>query len=236
MDPRERLIVALDVEHLHEAEELVEKLADSADIFKVGIAPFTAFGPGLLDVLGEKGKKVFLDLKVHDIPNTVLNAAYQAARKNVFMMNFHCLGGKAMMEAAVKGAEKAGEEGRRKPLLLGVTVLTSMDGEGLRETGIGASVEDTVLKFASMAKEAGLNGVVASAREAKKIKEKLGEGFVIVTPGIRPEWAAKGDQKRVLSPKEAIKEGADYIVVGRPIIKADDPAAAAEKIIEEMEG
>lgn len=231
MKARERLIVALDVETLEEASQLVEVLSDDVDVFKVGISPFTGFGQPLLDKLEEKGKKVFLDLKVHDIPNTVANAAEQAAKKNVFMMNFHCLGGPRMLEAAARGAKRV----ETSPILLGVTILTSMDSDEMKAIGLEGEVEEKVLEFASFAKEAGLTGVVASAKEAKAIKEKLGKDFVVVTPGVRPEWASKGDQKRVLTPKKAIEEGADYIVVGRPIIKAEDPALAARKIIEEME-
>lgn len=231
MNAKERLIVALDVETLKEATDLIDALSSEVDIFKVGIAPFTSFGQEILEKLESCGKKCFLDLKVHDIPNTASNAALAAANKNVFMMNFHCLGGKKMLEAAA-GAVK--EKGKKAPILLGVTVLTSMSEDDLQELGITGRVEDKVIKLALLAKEAGLSGVVASGKEARLIKERLGKDFLVVTPGIRPEWSAKGDQKRVLTPKEAISEGADYIVVGRPIIKADDPALAARKIIEEM--
>lgn len=229
MTPKERLIVALDTKTLGEATRLIDVLSPEVDIFKVGIAPFTGFGEELLEKLSESGKKVFLDLKVHDIPNTVENAARLAKEKNVFMMNFHCLGGEEMLKAAVRG-------GGGGPILLGVTVLTSMTEEAMKKLGLSGSVEDKVLELAEVAKSSGLNGVVASAKEAKAIREKLGTDFIIVTPGVRPEWAAMGDQKRVLTPKAAIEEGADYIVVGRPIIQADDPLGAAKKIINEMEG
>ncbi len=232
MEAKDRLIVALDVDTFEEAEGLIEKLSSEVDIFKVGIAPFTAFGEKLLNKLREKKKKCFLDLKVHDIPNTVRNAAKRAAEKNIFMINFHCIGGGKMLEAAVEGV--AGSGVKKKPILLGVTVLTSMTEEDLITMGIESKIEEKVIEFAGAARKAGLNGVVASAKEAKKIRERFGKDFVIVTPGIRPEWAEKGDQKRVLTPSEAISEGADYLVVGRPIIQADDPLNAAKRIIKEI--
>lgn len=236
MKAKDRLIVALDVDTLDRAVELVETLSPEVEVFKVGIAPFTDYGPQILSVIEKCGKKVFLDLKFHDIPNTVKNAARVAFKKGVFMMNFHCLGGKKMMEAAAKSCDEASAvTGNKKPILLGVTVLTSMGGEDLEETGIAGPVEKRVLALASLAKEAGLNGVVASAKEAKLIKKELGKHFLVVTPGVRPSWAEEGDQKRVLTPKAALAEGADYIVVGRPIIEAEDPLLAAKRIIEEME-
>lgn len=234
MKARERLIVALDTQSFEEASDLIEMLSPEVDIFKVGIAPFTGFGEKLLEKIGEKNKKVFLDLKVHDIPNTVKNAAKLAAEKNVFMMNFHCIGGEEMLASAAEGA-KEGSGKNKGPILLGVTILTSMTEKAMKAIGLAGTVEDKVLEFAKSAKRAGLGGVVASAKEAKAIRAEIGEDFVIVTPGVRPEWAAKGDQKRVLTPKQALREGADYIVVGRPIIKADDPLEAAKRIIDEME-
>ncbi len=232
MTGRERLIVALDVDTREKAERLVDLLSPEVDIFKVGIAPFTAFGEAILEKIKDNGKRCFLDLKFHDIPNTVANAARKAAEKNVFMMNFHCLGGKKMLEAAVSGAKKGSK--KEKPLLLGVTVLTSICEEDVNALGLGVKLEDKVLELAGVARDTGLDGVVASAKEVRKIKEICGKDFVTVTPGIRPLWAAKGDQQRVFSPAEAISEGADYIVVGRPIVQAEDPLEAARKIIEEM--
>ena len=234
MQAKERLIVALDVDTFDEASALIDALSPAVDIFKVGIAPFTGFGEKVLAKLAENNKKTFLDLKVHDIPNTVKNAARVAAEKNIFMMNFHCLGGEEMLRAAVDGAHQASKIGKT-PILLGVTVLTSMGEEELAEVGLTGSVKEKVEGFARMAKRAGLDGVVASAKEARAIKDFLGEDFVVVTPGIRPDWAAKGDQKRILTPRQALEEGADYIVVGRPIIQAEDPMEAARRIIEEME-
>ncbi|MBU0683836.1 MAG: orotidine-5'-phosphate decarboxylase [Candidatus Omnitrophota bacterium] len=227
-----KLIVALDVDTFETAENLVNILAPEVDIFKVGIAPFTKFGDKILDVIEKAGKKVFLDLKFHDIPNTVKNAAKAGAEKNVFMMNFHCMGGRRMLTAAVEGALSAGKS--TKPLLLGVTILTSMNQEEMKSIGMEGAIEEKVIKFALLAKECGLDGVVASSKEARVLKENLGKDFIVVTPGIRPEWAAREDQKRVLTPKQAIVEGADYIVVGRPVIQAKDPLAAAKRIKEEM--
>lgn len=232
MTAKERLIVALDVDSLEKAKELIDMLSPEVDIFKIGIAPFTGFGGELLEELSSRGKKVFLDLKFHDIPNTVRGASREAARKNVFMMNFHCLGGEEMLKAASEGAREGGGE----TILLGVTILTSMDKEAMSKIGLEGEVEGKVLELAGSAKRAGLNGVVASAKEAREIKKKCGEDFIIVAPGIRPEWSQKADQKRTLTPKEAIEEGADYIVVGRPILQAEDPLEAARKIINEMEG
>jgi len=235
MEAKDRLIVALDLDSAPEAEKLIEVLSPEADIFKVGIAPFTGYGEKILGKLREKGKKVFLDLKFHDIPNTVRNAARIAAKHGVFMMNFHCLGGKSMLEAARKGAEEgSASSGHAQPLLLGVTILTSMTEADLQVLGLAGGIEEKVIELAALAKNCGLNGVVASAKETRLIKSNLGKGFLVVTPGVRPTWAAAGDQKRVLTPKQAVAEGADYIVVGRPIIHADDPAEAARKIVEEI--
>jgi orotidine-5'-phosphate decarboxylase len=236
MEAKERLIVALDVDSYEQAEKLIDALSPEVDIFKVGIAPFTGYGEALLRKIKDAGKKTFLDLKFHDIPNTVRNAARIAAAKGVFMMNFHCLGGRSMLEAARRGAEEgSADSGSEMPILLGVTVLTSMNENDLQDIGLKGHVESKVLELARLAKDAGLGGVVASAKEASMIKEKIGKTFVVVTPGVRPTWAAAGDQKRVLTPKQAVDGGADYIVVGRPIIQADNPPEAAKKIIQEME-
>ena len=235
MKGRDRLIVALDVDTLDRAKKLIDVLSPEADIFKVGIAPFTDFGNDIMKELENRGKKIFLDLKFHDIPNTVKNAACAAAKKGVFMMNFHCLGGKKMLEAAVSGCGEARSAAGKRPLLLGVTVLTSMGESDLDEVGVAGPVNKRVTALAALARASGLDGVVASAKEARLIKEKEGKDFVVVTPGVRPQWAEEGDQKRVLTPRQAISEGADYIVVGRPIIEAEDPLLAAKKIIEEIE-
>jgi orotidine-5'-phosphate decarboxylase len=215
---------------------MIGLLSPAVGYFKVGIAPFTAFGEDILKAVAASGKKVFLDLKFHDIPNTVKNASYVAAKRNIDMLNFHCSGGEAMLQAARDGALTAAKEGARKPLLIGVTVLTSMDKEDLRKAGWAGSVEDKVKEYAIIAARSGMDGVVASPLEIGMIKEACGRDFIVVTPGIRPEWADGDDQKRITTPTEAIRAGADYIVVGRPIIAAKDPLSAARRIVEEMEG
>jgi orotidine-5'-phosphate decarboxylase len=232
VDPKEKIIVSLDVENFEKAKKIVNILQQDIEIFKIGIVPFTGFGQQILEFLHEKKKKVFLDLKFHDIPNTVRNAVRAACAKNVFMMNFHCAGGASMLEAAAGAVRDIGTG--NKPLLIGVTVLTSMSPEDIEKIGMRPDVEEQVLRFAKMAGEAGLDGVVASPREARDIKNKMGKDFIVVTPGVRPGWAAQGDQKRVLTPGAAIEAGADYLVVGRPVIQAQDPGAAVKKIIEEI--
>lgn len=237
MHIKNRLIVALDVETYDEASDLVDLLSPEVEVFKIGMAPFTGFGDAIIEKIHSLGKKVFLDLKFHDIPNTVKNVSGIAVLKKVFMMNFHCLGGGKMLRFAAEGVAETAEKNKIKaPILLGVTVLTSMGQEDLEEIGIRGTVENKVEDFVELAKKNGMNGVVASAKEIKRIKEIAGKDFVVVTPGIRPAWAVSGDQKRIVTPAQAIKDGADYIVVGRPIIKAEDPLDAAKRIIEEMGG
>ena len=230
-----RLIVSLDIDNLDKSIELIDILSPKIEIFKVGIAPFTGFGNQLLDKLRSLNKKVFLDLKFHDIPNTVKNATKAAVQKGVYMMNFHCLGGLRMLQAAVAGVKEANVQ--EIPLLLGVTILTSMTTEEMQNVGLGTTMQDEVIALAKLAQDAGLSGVVASPKEVKIIKEKIGRDFIVVTPGIRFTETAVStdDQRRTLTAKQAIAEGADYIVVGRPIIQADDPLAAADKIIAEIE-
>ncbi|MDP3787494.1 MAG: orotidine-5'-phosphate decarboxylase [Candidatus Omnitrophota bacterium] len=227
----ERLIVALDVKSLDEAKALADKLIPAVKIFKVGLGLFTLYGPAAVKMVKDKGGKVFLDLKFHDIPNTVTSAVKSASDLGVFILNVHTLGGSEMMRKAAEAVKGLSE----RPKILGVTILTSMDQKAINEVGIEKSVEEEVLNLATMARDAGLDGVVASPQETGAIRKKLGKDFIVVTPGVRPEWAAKGDQKRIATPSSAIKSGADYIVVGRPIIEADDPAEAAKKILEEME-
>jgi len=235
MEAKDRLIVALDVDTYEKAEKLVDLLSPVVEVFKIGMAPFTGFGDKLIDKVHSSGKKVFLDLKFHDIPNTVKNVSKIAVSKNVFMMNFHCLGGSKMLNFAVEGVKEiVDEKNMSMPVLLGVTVLTSMSEDDLQEIGLAGPVEKRVEEFVKLAKNSGMHGVVASAQEIKRIKELAGEKFIVVTPGIRPAWAVSGDQKRVKTPNQAIEDGADYIVVGRPIIQAEDPLDAAKKIIEEM--
>jgi len=229
-----RLIVSLDVDNLDKAIELIDILSPKIEIFKVGIVPFTSFGNQLLDKLRSSNKEVFLDLKFHDIPNTVKNAVKAATQKGIYMMSLHCLGGLRMLQAAVAGVREANVQ--EVPLLLGVTILTSMITEEMQHVGLDTIMRDKVIALAELARDAGLNGVVASPKEVKIVKEKIGQDFFVVTPGIRSAETvvSEDDQRRTLTAGEAITEGADYIVVGRPIIKADDPLAAADKIIAEI--
>ena len=225
---RNRLIVALDVSCAREARDLVLRIGAAAGIYKVGLQLFTAEGPGFVRELVASGRKVFLDLKFHDIPNTVGLAVRQAAELGVYMLTIHGSGGPSMLKAAAEAAS-----GRLK--LLAVTVLTSMSDEDLQEIGVSGRVVDQVLRVAAMAKTAGFSGVVTSPREAPQIRQSLGEGFAIVTPGVRPRGSALNDQQRVATPGEAIASGATHVVVGRPITHAGDPAKAASDIIHEME-
>ena len=235
MTADERLIVALDVDTKESALDLVEKLKNDVKIFKVGSELFTSCGPEIVSAVKQRGCGIFLDLKFYDIPNTVAKAAVAATRLGVSMLNVHASGGHDMMKLAREAVTIEAEElGIERPKLIAVTVLTSMDENGLKKIGINDTMEKQVLKLAALAKEAGLDGVVASASEAKLIRRQLGSYFTIVTPGVRPDWADANDQKRVATPKEAILNGANYIVVGRPIIEAQDPLAAAKRILEEM--
>ena len=235
-DLRDRLIVALDVDSLAQAERLAERLDGLVRRFKIGSQLFTAGGPAVVEAIQKRGAEVFLDLKFHDIPNTVAGAAREAARLGVFMFNVHASGGLAMMKAAADGAAAAAVElSVRRPLAIAVTVLTSLDRAALhRELGVTSSVEGHVLHLAELAREAGLDGTVASPVEIAAIRRSLGAAWVIVTPGVRPAGSAAGDQSRVATPGAAARAGAHYLVVGRPIIGAPDPAAAAAAILEEM--
>jgi orotidine-5'-phosphate decarboxylase len=229
------LIVALDFDSKEKALKLVEELGSPVKHYKVGLELFSRAGTEAVKELSKLGKKVFLDLKYHDIPNTVKSAAKVAIEAGVFMYNLHALGGfELMKQVAEFNAEYAEKIGVAKPLVIAVTVLTSMKEDDLKEVGIERSVNEEVLKLAELAKRAGLNGVVCSAKEVRLIKENLGEDFLTVTPGIRPSWAAKNDQKRVVTPRMAKELGTDFIVVGRPITKAPNPKKAAERVIEEI--
>ena len=232
---KDRILVALDVETRQEALRLADALRDSVGGFKIGSRLFTAEGPSMVRALTERGDRVFLDLKFHDIPNTVATAVTAATELGVWMMNVHAGGGTAMMTAARDAAHAAAaKRGTSTPLVIGVTVLTSMNQAALRETGIVIDLMDQVLRLAELAREAGLDGVVASARETAAIRARCGAGFTIVTPGIRggTATASKNDQERTMSPEEAIAAGSSYLVVGRPIIAAPDPRAAARAIVE----
>jgi orotidine-5'-phosphate decarboxylase len=236
MSAKDKLIVALDLPSAAAAAQLAEKLRGRAGMFKVGSELFTAEGPVLVHYLVANGIKVFLDLKFHDIPNTVRAATREATRMGVSMLNVHAAGGRAMMAAAAESAREASSALRMpRPLVLGVTVLTSLTHEDLKELGIEGGPEDAVERLARLAQSAGLDGVVASPREIAAIRRACGPNFVIVTPGIRPATAAVNDQARIATPASAIQAGADFLVVGRPITSAPDPAAAAEAIVTEME-
>ena len=235
-DARERLIVALDVANAQAGVALAESLRGRAGMFKVGLELSTAEGPVLVRYLLAQGERVFWDLKLHDIPNTVAAAARQATLKGVTMFNVHAAGGKKMIEAAVRSSQEAAKDMEQpRPLVVAVTLLTSLDATALKEIGLSGKPEEIALRLAKLAQQAGADGVVASAQEAALIRQECGENFVIVTPGIRPKGSGAGDQSRITTPEAAIRAGADYLVVGRPITKAPDPAAAADAIIEEIE-
>src|SRR5438128_4856474 len=233
----ERLIVALDVETADRALDLFEALRDVAGMFKVGSQLFTAAGPDIVRQIVARGERVFLDLKFHDIPNTVAAAGVEATRLGVSIFNVHAAGGSEMMRrAAAAVAQSAEAEGLTRPSIIAVTVLTSADQMTLAEVGWSATPENLVGRLALLAEAAGMDGVVASPREVDIVRSVVNTpGFIVVTPGVRPAGAALGDQSRVTTPREAIAAGADYLVVGRPIIEAADPARAAMQIIEEME-
>jgi len=235
-DPKDRLIVALDVDSIDRAVGLVEALAGQVTRFKIGSQLFTALGPSAVEAVRKRGGEVFLDLKFHDIPNTVDGAAREAVRLGVFMFNVHASGGRAMMQAAAHGAAEAAHTlGVARPLVLAVTVLTSLDRTTLgHELHIASSVEGHVLHLCTLAREAGLDGNVASPNEIRAIRNALGPRWAIVTPGVRPTGGERQDQSRVATPRAATQAGADYLVVGRPITGAPDPAQAAAAIIEEM--
>lgn len=236
MTSRERVILALDLPSWHDAEGMVERLRGRISLYKVGLQLFTADGPRVIAEIHARGGRVFLDLKFHDIPQTVAAAAAKAVEWGVFMLDLHVSGGVEMMRAAAEAvAEKAEALGSERPRLLGVTVLTSLSQAALHTQGIGRTVEEQVLSLASMAADAGLDGVVASPREAAVIRRRLGSGLLLVTPGIRPTTAAQDDQHRVATAREALQAGADYIVVGRPILRASDPVEAVDKLVAEMD-
>jgi len=236
MPARDKLIVALDVASAEAGARTAENLRDRVGLFKVGTEVFAAEGPVLARYLVASGQKVFLDLKFHDIPNTVKSAAREAAALGVSMLDVHASGGRKMMEGALEGARQGAERvGRPRPLVLAVTALTSLTGQDLEELGLAANPEQTVVRWARLAQEAGLDGVVASAREIIALRRACGPRFVIVTPGIRLPAAATYDQARIATPAAAIQAGADYLVVGRPITQAPDPVAAAQAIVTEME-
>jgi orotidine-5'-phosphate decarboxylase len=233
--PKDRLIIALDVETADEARHIVRETAQFAGAFKIGLQMFAAEGPRFVSELCNAGHKIFLDLKFHDIPNTVAKAGVEAARLGVWMFNIHALGGNEMMRQCVSEVGNFCENANISlPKIIAVTVLTSSSDDTLREIGIEAKADVEVVRLAKLAESARLNGVVASARETELIRQSRGDKFLIVTPGIRPSDASNNDQQRVTTPADAVRAGSDHLVVGRPITSAIDMSAAAEKILNEI--
>lgn len=229
-DPREKLIVALDVSTAAAAQKIVVAVGDSALTFKVGMQLYTAEGPQVVRDLVASGRRVFLDLKYHDIPNTVAAAVREAARLGVSMLTVHASGGNKMLRAAIDAARVVNPS----LLVLAVTVLTSLDQNDLEQVGIQGSVQDEVLRLSRLALASGCQGIVTSARESSRLRSELGNDFAIVTPGVRPIGKDHADQARVVTPAEAIAAGASHIVVGRPITEAADPAAEARSILQQI--
>jgi orotidine-5'-phosphate decarboxylase len=227
LDSRDRLIVALDVPGAAHARQVVQTLGEAISTYKIGKQLFTAEGPGIVRDLVSSGRKVFLDLKFHDIPNTVAGAVASAAELGVSMLTVHASGGKTMLKAAVAAAAQSAA----RPMVLAVTVLTSLSDADLQEIGVSGNVQAQVLRLGGLARSAGCGGLVASAQEARELRRELGEGFEIITPGVRPAGNDKGDQARVLTPAEAIRAGATRLVVGRPILQASDPAKTVQEIL-----
>lgn len=234
-EARKRLIFAMDVDNFADAEKWVKLLHEKVGVFKIGKQLFTKCGPDVVRMVRGEGGDVFLDLKYHDIPNTVAMAGTEATRLGVRMFNVHALGGREMMEKTVAEVDKLHPRGdAARPLLLAVTILTSSNDQTLREIGIERPVAEMVPRLATLARQAGFDGVVASPKEVQLIRAACGPDFAIVTPGVRPTFAAQDDQKRVTTPAAAIAVGADYLVIGRPISAAADPVAAADLILQEM--
>lgn len=231
VDPRERLIVALDVSSAAAAQKIVAAVGESASVYKVGMQLYTAEGPRIVRDLVASNRKVFLDLKFHDIPNTVASAVREAASLGVHMLTVHGSGGGKMLQAA---ADAAKANPNSSPIVLAVTVLTSMDKSDMNSVGVAGTVADQVVRLARTAIQSGCGGVVASVQEAALLRKELGGNFAIVTPGIRPAGSAIGDQARVATPAEAIAAGATHIVVGRPITGAGDPEKTAREVVAEM--
>ena len=230
-----KIITALDVNNREQAMALVKSLPE-AQIFKVGLRLFTAEGPSLLEQLTKMGKLIFLDLKFHDIPNTVAGAVESAVIHGAYMMTLHAAGGRDMMLRASEEATHISKaQGIPRPLLLAVTVLTSMKSDSLEEIGIHSEIKKQVLTLAHLAKNSGMDGIVCSPQELELIKKEFPENFLAVTPGIRPIWASTDDQKRIMTPSQALQKGADYIVIGRPIIAAANPRDSFKRILQEIE-
>jgi len=229
------LIVALDTTELRNARKLVRELKEYAGIFKVGCELFTSFGFDIVHMIQDEGGAVFLDLKYHDIPQVVAVAAQTATREGVKMLTLHSLGGRKMLEKTQEEVSALAENSRLSPpLLLGVTILTSLGNEDLPELGITHSLNTQIVNLARICQQSNLQGVVCSPKEISLVREEVGDSFIIVTPGIRMHQIPGDDQKRVATPQEAIKKGADYIVVGRPITQSKNPAKEAEQILEKI--
>lgn len=232
-DISKRLIVALDFPAWSEAEKMVEQLGE-IEFYKVGLELYLGSGGKAVEELKKRGKSVFLDLKFHDIPNTVAQACRQAVKQEVSILDLHAAGGREMMVKSAQAVRGQAESmGIPRPLVVSITVLTSLNGEDLLELGL-PEISTTVKAWAKLSQGAGLDGVVASPNEIGLIREACGADFKIICPGVRPDWAVTGDQKRILTPREAIRRGANYLVVGRPITRADNPRQAALSILEEM--
>lgn len=231
LHPKERMFVALDTTDLAHALDLANALNGHVGGVKLGKEFFTACGPEGVYAVKQSGVPVFLDLKFHDIPSTVAGAIKASLLFSPYMINVHAFGGEVMMRAAAKSAEQAGND---RPLILGVTVLTSLDETDLQSIGVENPVSDQVLRLASLSQFSGLDGVVCSAQEIKELREHLGKDFKLVVPGVRPHWAQNNDQKRIVTPADAIAIGADYLVIGRPITQADNPVEAADRITAEI--
>lgn len=236
MRANERVIVALDVPTLAEAEQLVKELLPEVSLFKVGMQLYYGHGPRVVEEIGRWGGRVFLDLKLHDIPHTVSEAVRVLARLGVAILTVHASGGREMLSRAVEAArEEAALAGLPAPVLLGVTVLTSLGQGDLAELGYGGQVRDLVVRLARLALQAGCGGVVASAREARVLRLAFGPDLVIVAAGIRPAWSGVDDQQRVMTPREALKAGVTHLVVGRPVTQAPDPRAALRRLLAELQ-
>lgn len=229
------LIVALDVPDLKQAEDIVRELSTVVKYFKIGMQLFTACGPQVVQMVRKYNCEVFLDLKFHDIPNTVAQAALSSMRLGVFMFNVHALGGDLMLSTLTQSIKQEIEQTRQsQPIVLGVTVLTSMDRQQLNRVGVIRSVKNEVVALASLCKKAGLSGVVCSGKEIKLLRRVMGKDFILVVPGIRPADAKADDQKRIVTPGQAASWGANYIVVGRPIVQAANRKQAAESILKDL--
>lgn len=234
-EAKDKIIFALDLNDIQDIDRFVTLLSGKVGMFKVGKELFTTAGPAAVEAVKRHGGDLFLDLKYHDIPNTVAQAMLAAGRMGVRLANLHALGGPQMMEQAANEVRKNFSDSER-PRLLAVTILTSSTQKTLQAVGIEHPLEQMVLRLAKLARDCGMDGVVASPLEIEAIRAACGPGFLIVTPGVRPAFASVDDQKRIMTPAEAVKAGADYLVIGRPIARADDPAAAAELIVDEIVG